>query len=302
MANRANRKLYFGFALFCLLQGSTWLPNAAFPSLWPEPLRICFHDVVLAALFSCFAFASGRRGRARELLETSAWGAVLFAAPIAISAGAADVLGSLTPVLGLALVPAITVFLVAQKAEGEMRLLTPAILAMGGLTLVIPFAWPSSLSGLAWLGGIAICAFGLALAGIRLHRLLDGQTVASAGAAMCLGAVLASGAVSFAQHGAPLDLSLRRWSTEAAWALLIDGPLTLLTVWLLRELSPINFSARFVLVPVVTLLGGSLAAGAGFGWVGWLGMTLAAGASCLLGLSREPAHTGRGILFERGAP
>jgi hypothetical protein len=299
MANRANRKLYFGFALFCLLQGSTWLPNAAFPSLWPEPLRICFHDVVLAALFSCFAFASGRRGRAQELLETSAWGAVLFAAPISISAGAADVLGSLTPVLGLALVPAITVFLVAQKAEGEMRLLTPAILAMGGLTLVIPFAWPSSLSGLAWLGGIAICAFGLALAGIRLHRLLDGQTVASAAVAMCFGAALACGAITLIQRPS-INWSLRSCGSEAVWTLGIDGPLTLLTVWLLRDLSPASFSARLVLVPVMTLLGESLATQAGFGWTGWLGLTLAGGAACVLVLPRRPGADGPASLFEGG--
>jgi threonine/homoserine efflux transporter RhtA len=74
---------------------------------------------------------------------------------------------------------------------------------------------------------------------------------------------------------------------EVGWGALVDLPLVLLMVWLVREMRPEGFSARFLMVPLVTLLGGLLVLRPGVVWTTWLGLALVAGASWMLVTDRE---------------
>jgi drug/metabolite transporter (DMT)-like permease len=69
---------------------------------------------------------------------------------------------------------------------------------------------------------------------------------------------------------------------ELGWGLLVDGPLLLLTIWLLRSMRPVGFSARFALVPLVTILGGAAVMRPQIGWAGWIGLGVATVAGVVL--------------------
>ena len=66
-------------------------------------------------------------------------------------------------------------------------------------------------------------------------------------------------------------------ATEAARCLLVDGPVLLLTVWLLREMTPVRFAARYLVVPLVTIVEGFLLVRPAWNWTMGAGFVLLAG-------------------------
>ena len=130
----------------------------------------------------------------------------------------------------------------------------------------------------------------VALAGIRLHASVgDGQVIPAAIAATA-GAALLSFAGWLALQRGPVDLSWRTLAAETAWSILIDLPLVLLTFILLRKLRPEAFSTRFLLVPLVTILGGVVTLRPTVPWTTWLGLAMVVGSSWML--LREPVAEG----------
>jgi drug/metabolite transporter (DMT)-like permease len=184
--------------------------------------------------------------------------------------------------LVLGLIPVVTVFVAAQREEDAMGLLLPAAIGTAGLGLVIPFAWPNSLGGGAWLGVMVLLAVGSAIAGVRLHGLLKRVPLAWAGAVGSGFAALAATAVWAGGQRVRMDWDWKTAAIETFWGLIVDGALVWLVLWLLREMRPVAFSGRFLLVPVVTLAGGILLEKPEVGWTGWLGLGLAAGSGLVL--------------------
>ena len=139
------------FAALNLLAGSTWLADAVYSSTWPTLLRLCFHDAVVCLALIVVALATGSGWRKAVGWEFAGWGAVLFAVAPIVFAAASGAVRSSTELLALGLIPAFTVFVLAQRPGGELGRMGPAVAGIGGLALAVPFTLPGSIGGYGWL-------------------------------------------------------------------------------------------------------------------------------------------------------
>jgi len=276
-------RVLVGFAALCLLQGSLWLAEAWLASPWPELWRLCFHDLEIGLVLAGVALVlRPAPGPWKRVAEAAGWCAVLFVLPWVLSTAAGGSVAGFTQVLALGLVPLFTVVLVAQSDDGARRLQLPAVLAVGGLALSAPFELPATQPGMGWLAALVLGAGLFASAGIRLHRLLRETSwlwVAAAGSAAT---GIVGGILWRVIEPESVVWSGRQRVAELGWGLLVDGPLLLLTIWLLRSMRPVGFSARFVLVPLVTILGGAAVMRPQIGWAGWIGLGVATVAGVVL--------------------
>ena len=271
-----SRRVWVSFALLCLLAGSTWVAANAFASTWPALLRLGFHDG-MACLVLLAAGMWGRRPVAWNwLLAVMGWSAIVFGVPEVLFAGAAGSVGSSTELLVFGLAPFFTVFIDAQRKGGELRMLVPALVGLGGLALIVPFAFPGSTVGLAWFAGILGVAGLAAWAGIKLHPILHGVPLvwAAAAASGAAATVAIAGWIVFPHESFAWDWKIA--GLECGWGVGIDLPLLLLAVWLFKEMKPVAFSTRFFLVPLVTIAGGMIAIRPRVEWTTWLGLMLMA--------------------------
>ena len=163
-----------------------------------------------------------------------------------------------------------------------MGLLVPALAAVGGAALLLPFTMPPTMVGKAWLVGVFAAALLSAYAAIRLHRALAGAGVLPA-AAMLAGASALAAAVLFRVGYLPMNqFTALAVTVEALRCVLMEGPALLLTVWLLREMQPIAVSTRYLLVPLVTIFESYLIERPRADWTVFAGMILMGGGSFLL--------------------
>ena len=219
---------------------------------------------------------------------------MLFALPrLAVSAAASRVT-SYTETLLFMLVPLAVVFAVAHRHtdfgldDNPLRLMLPALAALAGAALIIPFTWPASLSGELSLALILLAAVLAALAAVHLHRLLAGTELAGPdhpgtellpAAAILFGAsaaiLLPLGNLGSSAFPGQLTLELLR-------SLALQLPLALLTVWLLRAMPPIAFSTRYLFVPLTAIVESLVILRPGVTWTTALAVLLLGGGSLLL--------------------
>ena len=291
-------RVWIAFGSFCLLSGSGWLLREWQPETTPGLLPFAFRSGVVAILFwsvhqartSCFQQPLPAGVQARLF----AWAALMVALPTVVVVRADQHVSPLTETLVFALIPAFVVFFTSQHAAGfgaresPLRLLAPALAGVGGAALLLPLSLPASSAGQAWLMALLVTAAASAWAAIRLHRQLAGVPVLRAAAVLSTAIFLLSAPLSFDPAGRSL------WSgsalrLELLHSLFFDGPLTLLTAWLLRELSPIAFSSRYLLGIAVTIVEGYLLLRPETNWTTGLGLflLLTSGAWLLVAGSRE---------------
>jgi hypothetical protein len=186
-----------------------------------------------------------------------------------------------------ALVPVVVVIVVAAgesagREERRARLfLMPALAGLGGLLLLLPLAFSSSARGWMMLAAVCAAVVLVGVASVRLHGLLRGFALADA-----IAVVGVSNAVFLLISSAVLEEVVWRGNGLASvmsLASLVDVVEVLLIVWLLREMPPIRFAARYLMIPLLTVLESyvvmrpDLTVRMGFGTV-----LLAAGAGTLL--------------------
>jgi drug/metabolite transporter (DMT)-like permease len=263
-----TRRHWAGFAALCLLAGSAWLFDQAFTGMWTGLLRMALHDGALAlGLWSAGGkVASGHRNLflARrpnpEWLKIALAGAAIFAIPQVLIAGAGGHVSELTVVLVFMLAPVAVVFAVAQKEAGfgadgnPLPRMMPALAGLGGAGLILPFAWPATSVGQAWLLAIAASALGAGVAAVWLHGLLAEAQLLRATALVCAGSGLVAGTFCWIGWAGWPPVTWQGLGFEALRCAVVELPILLLTVWLLREMEPGRFSARYLLMPLVTIV------------------------------------------------
>ena len=200
----------------------------------------------------------------------------MAALPTVTVAHAGEHLSPFIEALVFALTPVLVVFFVSQRAavfgvqESPLHLLTPALAGVAGSALLLPFNVPSSGAAQAWLLALLVTAAASAWAAVQLHRRLAGVPVLHAAAIFSTSIFLLSAPLSFGQT-AHISSGIR---AELLHTLLFDGPITLLTIWLLRELSPVAFSSRYLLGIFVTIVEGYLLLRPEASWTTGLGLLL----------------------------
>jgi hypothetical protein len=157
-----------------------------------------------------------------------------------------------------ALVPVVVVMAVAfgesaeRKERGARLFLMPALAGLGGLLLLLPLSFSSSARGWIMLAVVGATVILVGLSSVWLYRLLRGFAFADAIAVVAL-----ANAVFLLVWSAVREEVV--WRGSGLASLVSFGSLTdvvevLLILWLLREISPIRFAARYLLIPLLTVL------------------------------------------------
>ena len=279
------RSPWSAFAALCLLTGSGWILDAALPAALPGAFESLFDNASLALLFFL-----ANRPRPRFPVKVLGYLALLLAVPGALVSLVDGRLSTTTIVLIYTLIPAATIFFAAQSSESDLlSLLGPALAEVAGAALILPFALPQSAAAWSWLGAIVLSALAAAMAALRLHTLLAGSPLLP---------VAAQAAAACSLVALPLYLGLRPTIVLLTWpqALLSESvhlavlaATLLLTVRLLRDLGPIAFSTRCLLIPLVTIVEGYALLHPIASWTLPAGILLIVGGSLLLLRAEYPA-------------
>ncbi|RSL15074.1 hypothetical protein EDE15_0550 [Edaphobacter aggregans] len=250
-----KQTVWIGFLLLCLLRATAWI----IPSN-PDSLPAAEQQALLYGIAGIGAFLFARRGLTHRL-GTSAWASLsitsvgLLGLPVVLIGWAQ---GSITETGISALfaaVPAVVAIGMATGTEGAGRkFLTPALVAFGGALLLLPVDLPGSLSGDLKLAGLILAILLVGICSVRMFRLL--QSVAYLDAVVIIGL---SNAVFLMIYCITNGSFLWRWNQLApitSIASSIDLIEIALLVWLLRELPPIRLSARYLVIPLLTVIEG----------------------------------------------
>jgi hypothetical protein len=152
------------------------------------------------------------------------------------------------------MVPVVVVMVIAagDDEKGARRFLAPALAGLGGLLLVLPLEFSGSIRGWLMLSVICAAVVLVGLSSVWLYRMLCGVALAHAVAAICL-----ANAVFLLVCSVVRGDYVLRWSGLASvisTASLVDVVEVVLLVWLLREMAPVRFAARYLLIPLLTIL------------------------------------------------
>ena len=139
---------------------------------------------------------------------------------------------------------------------------------------MLPFTAPASPAGYGWLCAMLVAAVLSGVALVQLHRRLAGVPVATGVAAICGGSGLLE--LLFAVNQArPLPrLNSVAWGHGLILFALIDAPLWVLTVWLVRNLAPRRFASRYLLAPLLTVVEGVVLVRPALSWTLFAGIAL----------------------------
>lgn len=252
-------RVWIAFGALCILSGTSWAIPAEMASELPglERQGILFGAVGLIALL----FAGRRvwsRKRSLRSARVAATSVGFFAVPLVVSEYARGSVPSISRSALFAMTPVVVVLVVAAgdwagREERSARMfLMPALAGLGGLLLLLPFEFSGSVRGRVMLGVVCAAVVVVGIASVWLYRLLGGFGFAGGMAVMGF-----ANAVFLLAWSAAVGEGVWRVSAlvpAVSLESLADVAEVLLIVWLLREMPPIRFAARYLVIPLVTVL------------------------------------------------
>ena len=283
----------FGLVLLCVLSGSGWILLQVYPREVEFPAAGCIHFAVIGVIAAAFCLAkrsSLPKGPLAGRIALAGMG--IFAAPAVALGVSAGAISEFTSVALFCSIPLLTVLLLGAfewtgvRGVGPRALLT-SVLGMGGALLVFPAQLPGSVRGWMFFSFMAVCCLLVAVAGIAMHRLIQGVAIAIPVAFTAFGCAALLGGYGTVM-GWP-QVTMRSLGFECVRCLLFDLPVMWLTVWLIREVDPGRLSARFLLVPLVTAVGGYAAMGGGVELEAGVGLVLLAASGIVLIRDKAPS-------------
>ncbi|WP_183815087.1 hypothetical protein [Tunturibacter empetritectus] len=242
--------MWLAFAAVCVLSATSWVVprTEGLPALELQGLRY--------GVIGLVAFLSGR-GRVRfgrVGLRMAAAGVGFFGMPMVIGEWARVGVPEISRSALFAMVPVVVVMAVAvgDEERGVRRFLVPALMGLGGLLLLLPLEFSGSLRGRVMQGAVCLAVVGVGLSSVWLYRLLRGMALAEALAVVCLSNALFL-LVCSAVRG-EFVWRLSGLASVVSLSSLVDVAEVILLVWLLREMMPVRFAARYLVIPLLTLL------------------------------------------------
>jgi drug/metabolite transporter (DMT)-like permease len=142
---------------------------------------------------------------------------------------------------------------VTQESDGTGKLI-PSLMGLAGVLLLLPFELPVSARG--WGAGAEIVAAMVLVAGAGawMYGLL--RAVSTTEALVVVGVSNAACLLAWCGAVGSLDWRWRDVADGVWWGWGVGVIVAALTVWLLREMAPVRFSARFLVIPLVTIVEG----------------------------------------------
>lgn len=246
-----GRAQWAGFTLLCLLSATSWVvpTSSAVPLFEEQGIR---YGVI--GLVGIGVGVRGLRGLSWGRIAAIGAGFVaFFGVPIVLVEVARGSVGELTRSAVFAMTP-VSVVVFGTVMDGEMsggqRFLVPALSGAGGLLLLLPLTLPGTLDGrlmLALLVGAAVLS---GVAAVWLYQLLQGvglwEAMGIAGVSNCLFLMLAAAARK--------ELVWGGMAGVVSFGSLVDVVEVVLLVWLVREMMPVRFAARYLLIPLITVV------------------------------------------------
>jgi drug/metabolite transporter (DMT)-like permease len=214
---------------------------------------------VLGAI--ALVFAGGRgwsRSRWPEYVRLGAAAVGFFGAPMVITEYARGSVPAISRSALFALVPVVVVMVVAageapgREERGARLFLMPALGGLGGLLLLLPLQFSGSTRGWMMLAVVCAAVVLVGLASVRLYRLLRGFGLADAVAVVGL----ANAVFLLVWSAVREDVVWRGNGVTSMMSIasLVDVVEVWLMVWLLREMPPARFAARYLVIPLLTVL------------------------------------------------
>jgi drug/metabolite transporter (DMT)-like permease len=258
-----------GFFALCLLSSSAWLVDAKWPSDLPAAPRQGLHDLLIGIALGLVAWRRAAHGRPPALrwMKLVLASVLLLGVPATIAQAALSGVSEVNIAASFAMLPVMVLVLVSSvslgsaDAPGIDKLLAPALIGLGGTLLLLPVEVPSSSHETVCEVAVVLAVLIAACASVWMYPLLRGFAVVEAGAICCLANaifLLAVALVSGLTGGADASgiWSWKGFASEAATALLFDLPQVALLLWLMREVEPERFAARYLVIPLFTVMEG----------------------------------------------
>jgi hypothetical protein len=244
-----RRASWIGFVVLCFLSATSWvIPHVEELSVFEQQgFRYAVAGVV-AFLLGGYKEWSWSRGLRLGLVGVS-----FFGIPMVVGEWARGAISEISRSALFAMVPVVVVMVVAagDDERGVRRFLAPALAGLGGLLLILPLEFSGSVRGRLMLDVLGAAVVLVGLSSVWLYRLLRGVAVAHAVAAICL----ANAVFLLVCSGVRGDFVLRGGlASVISFASLVDVMEVVLIVWLLREMPPVRFAARYLLIPLLTIL------------------------------------------------
>ena len=244
-----RRTVWIVFAALCLVAGTSWgLPNeSSLPALQRQGLLFGLSGLAALCLPRPRTALSAR-------LQIAVAGTGFFGFPIVVVEIVRGSVGEITRSVLFALVSIVIVLVIAitDTTSNARRLLLPALVGIGGLLLLLPLQFSTTSRGLLMLAFIAGAIIVVGICSVWLYRLLHGIHLADAIAV--IGIANAAFLLLCAATRGELAWKGSQLASAASLSSLIDVAEIILIVWLLREIPPARFAARYLLIPLVTIL------------------------------------------------
>jgi hypothetical protein len=245
-----RRASWIGFVALCILSATSWVipPGEELSVFKQQGVRYAVVGLVALLL-------GGYRGWSWSLgLRLGLVGIGFFGIPMAVGESSRGAMPEISRSALFAMVPVVVVIVIAagDDEKGVRRFLAPALAGLGGLLLVLPLEFSSSIRERIMLSVICAAVVLVGLSSAWLYRLLRGVALAHAVTAICL----ANGVFLLVCSVVRGDYVLQ-WnglSSVISVASLVDVVEVVLIVWLLREMPPVRFAARYLLIPLLTIL------------------------------------------------
>ena len=143
--------------------------------------------------------------------------------------------------------------LASNKPGGSRRLLIPALAGLGGLLLLLTFQLPGTPRGQAMLALLAASVIVTGLSSVWLFQLLQ-WGVSPAAAALPIAAANAIFLFLFAILHGSVIWTPRALVSAASPSALLDLIEVAILLWLVRSMPPTRLAARYLLIPLLTIL------------------------------------------------
>lgn len=254
--------VWLSFGALCILLSSSWLLPTGATAEGSIEQQGCFYAAVgLVALSLSYLQLWTRFKRERFFwLRLAGASVLLLGLPAVVGEWASGGMSDVSRAALFALVPFVVVAvamgseLLSADEPGVRRFFVPALAGLGGVLLLLSFDFPMSVQGRTMVGVLVVAIVLAGFASAWIYRLLRGFGMMEALAIVCL-----SNAAFFAAcHFIGLHLA-GGWSGVSSLVSIhsLYGLVELLLlVWLLREMPPVRLAARYLVVPLFTVLEG----------------------------------------------
>ena len=251
--------LWITFAVLCILSGTSWVISDGRASQLPplERQGLVFGGIGLAGLFVADR-GLWRPCEGLQWVRLAAAAVGFFGVPLVVAEYVRDNVSAINRSALFAMVPVVVLLVVAASDEGEeeqssaRKLLAPALIGLGGLLLLLPVGFSGSVRRYLMLVVMVAAVVLVGVASVWLHRLLRGFGLAQAIAIAGLG-----NAIFLLGWSVVHEDVVWRWGglgSIVSISSLLDVMEVVLIVWLLRQMLPVRFAARYLLIPLLTIL------------------------------------------------